>query len=100
VVVEAHDIFIRYHARAPARLTPFSRIDLDEINDIAGATMDTDQFDFETLGGLMFHLAGEIPNPGDTFLHGTLQFTVEEVENNRVVRVRMKCSETDADTPH
>ncbi len=77
-----------------------ARIDLDEINDIAGATMDTDQFDFETLGGLMFHLAGEIPNPGDTFRHGTLHFTVEEVENNRVVRVRMKCSETDTDTPH
>lgn len=77
-----------------------ARIDLDEINDIAGITMDTHQFDFETLGGLMFHLAGEIPNPGDTYQHDQLEFTVEEVENNRVVRVRMKCSETDADTPH
>jgi len=76
-----------------------ARIDLDEINDIANVRMDTEQFDFETLGGLMFHLAGEIPNPGDTFQHDQLEFTVEEVENNRVVRVRMKCAETDAGAP-
>ncbi len=76
-----------------------ARIDLDEINEIAGVTLDTDQFDFETLGGLMFHLAGEIPNPGDAFRQDKLEFTVEEVENNRVVRVRMKRSETDTDAP-
>jgi len=46
-----------------------------------------EEFDFETLGGLVFHLAGEIPSPGDELTHGRLQLRVESVEGNRIREV-------------
>ena len=64
-----------------------ARIDLDELNEIAGTHLQTDDFDFETLGGLIFHLAGEIPATGDSFRHHNLQINVERVENHRIVSV-------------
>ncbi len=62
-----------------------ARIDLDELNDVADARLPTDAFDFETLGGLIYHLAGEIPAEGDTFSYGNLTITVAVVENHRIV---------------
>ncbi len=44
-------------------------------------------FDFETLGGLIFHLTGEIPEPGTVAEYGPLTFRVEEVDNNRIKQV-------------
>lgn len=64
-----------------------ARIDLDELNEIAGTHLQTDDFDFETLGGLIFHLAGEIPATGDSFRHHNLQINVERVESHRIVSV-------------
>lgn len=61
-----------------------ARIDLDELNEIAGTNLQTEDFDFETLGGLVFHLAGEIPQAGDSFSHRNLTIDVEEVENQRI----------------
>jgi magnesium and cobalt exporter, CNNM family len=62
-----------------------ARIDLDELNEIAGAALPTDAFDFETLGGLIFHLAGEIPAEGDSFSYESLSIRVERVESHRIV---------------
>ena len=64
-----------------------AKIDLDELNDVAGADLDTASFDFETLGGLIFHLAGEIPKQGDAFSYRNLDMTVESVESHRIVDV-------------
>jgi CBS domain containing-hemolysin-like protein len=49
--------------------------------------METDGFDFETLGGLILHLAGEIPSAGDEVAYGRLTMTVEEMEENRIRQV-------------
>ncbi|MDX1584512.1 MAG: hemolysin family protein [Thermoanaerobaculia bacterium] len=66
-----------------------AKIDMDEMNDLIGTDIDTDAFDFETLGGLIFHLAGEIPDQGDEYEYGGLQLRVDNVENNRVLGVRV-----------
>lgn len=72
-----------------------AKIDLDELNEVAGANLDTENFDFETLGGLIFHLAGEIPKKGDRFQHEQLDITVERVENHRIVDVLVSVGETE-----
>ena len=64
-----------------------ARIDLDDLVEALGVDIDTEEFDFETLGGLVFHLAGEIPSPGDVFTHGRLQLRVESVEQHRIRHV-------------
>lgn len=77
-----------------------ARIDLDEMNDITGLDMETEEYDFETLGGLIFHLAGEIPDSGDSYEHEGLTLSVERIENNRVVSVRMTLPETEGGEEH
>lgn len=67
-----------------------AKIDLDELFQALELELDTEQFDFETLGGLIFHLAREIPNEGDAFEHGPLHLTVDETENNRILQVRLR----------
>ena len=61
-----------------------ARINLIDLNDALRISLDTDRYEFETLGGLIFHLAGDIPEPGYTTTHDQLNLRVEEVENNRI----------------
>ena len=72
-----------------------ARIDLDDLNKALGLETDTEQFDFETLGGLIFHLAREIPDVGDTFEHESMQLEVAGVENNRILEVKLRINKTD-----
>ena len=69
-----------------------ARIDLDDLSDLLELNLNTEEFDFETLGGLVFHLTGDIPSVGDTLDHQRLHMKVEAVENNRIrfVRVHLK----------
>ena len=64
-----------------------ARINLDELNEALGLELDTETFDFETLGGLVFHLTGEIPTVGTEVAHDFLQMRVETIESNRIGKV-------------
>lgn len=74
-----------------------ARIDLDELNEVAGTNLQTEDFDFETLGGLIFHLAGKIPSAGDSFDHGKLNIRVETVETHRIRSVIVTVNEDQVD---
>lgn len=76
-----------------------ARIDLDDLMDGLDLETDTEQFDFETLGGLIYHLAGEIPEVGDKFQHENMHLEVRQVENNRIMQVhlRLEAPENPAD---
>ena len=67
-----------------------ARIDLDDLNELLGTKIDTEQFDFETLGGLIFDLAREIPEEKDSFVHEGVVFEVSEVDNNRIGKVKVR----------
>ena len=66
-----------------------ARIDLDDLADALDVELDTAAYDFETLGGLVLDLAGEIPSPGDEFAQDRLHLRVVEMDENRVTRVRV-----------
>ena len=67
-----------------------ARIDLDEMNDILDLDLDTESFDFETLGGLIFHVTGAIPEEGTEAAFGPLHMTVESIESHRIGHVRVE----------
>lgn len=76
-----------YETVAPNVYRVDASLNLDDFLDDFDLDLDTDAFDFETLGGLFFHLTGEIPDEGDEATYGPLTLRVEEVENNRIKRV-------------
>lgn len=67
-----------------------ARINLDDINEIVGIELDTEIYDFETLGGLIFHVTGSIPEEGDDIEFDSLRMHVETVENHRIGQVRVE----------
>ena len=76
-----------------------ARIDLDDLNDLLDLDLDTESFNFETLGGLIFHLTGDIPSEGEKIDYGRLAMQVETVENNRIrhVHVQVEAQTEDED---
>ena len=67
-----------------------ARINLDDLNELLGTNLDTESFDFETLGGLIFHLTGAIPSVGTEVTYQGLHIRVETVENHRIGQVLVR----------
>ena len=61
-----------------------ARISLIDLNDSLNLGLQMADYEFDTLGGLIFQLAGDIPEPGFTTIHHLLELSVVEVENNRI----------------
>jgi putative hemolysin len=66
-----------------------AQIDLDDMADILGMELTTDRDEYETLGGLIYHLTERIPEPGEKARFRDLELTVAKVDNNRVKKVRV-----------
>ncbi|MEM1270288.1 MAG: transporter associated domain-containing protein, partial [Bacteroidota bacterium] len=79
-----------------------AKVDLDDLNTALEALyppevfppLETDTFDFETLGGLVFHLTETIPDAGATTSYGPLELTVESVQNHRIGDVLVRVAAT------
>jgi len=67
-------------------------IDLDDVLELVNAelaeenhlSIENESFDFETLGGLVFHLTEDIPNEGDELRYGPLKMKIQEVDKHRI----------------
>ena len=67
-----------------------AKIDLDDMEDVLGCELTSEDDDFETLGGLMYHLTERIPNVGERVYYHNVEFTIHSVLKNRVRKVRVK----------
>jgi CBS domain containing-hemolysin-like protein len=67
-----------------------ARLDLDDFFAALGIEIDTDMFAFETVGGLVFHLAGAVPDEGDEVTFDRLRLRVETLEANRIREVSVR----------
>lgn len=67
-----------------------AKIDLDDLDEILGTSISTSDDEFETLGGLIYHLTERIPNVGERVTYKELEMTVHSVKNNRVKKLRVK----------
>ena len=78
------------HAVEPGVYRAEARVDLDDLADAVGVDLDTAAFDFETLGGLILHLVGDIPEAGAEVDYERLRLGVVAVEDNRIGEVRVE----------
>jgi CBS domain containing-hemolysin-like protein len=62
-----------------------ARIHIEELNDILDLSLPDDMAD--TLGGLLYHVIGRVPRVGDRWVHDGVEFEVQSVERQRVMRV-------------
>lgn len=67
-----------------------AKIDLDDMEEVLGCEMTSEEDDFETLGGLIYHLTERIPNVGERVYYKGIEFTIHSVHNNRVRKLRIK----------
>ncbi|MDY6994622.1 MAG: hemolysin family protein [Pseudomonadota bacterium] len=72
-----------------------AKIDLDDMEEILECEITTPEDDFETLGGLVYHLTERIPNVGERVYYQGLELTVHSVQNNRVRKLRIKINHPD-----
>lgn len=73
-----------------------AKIDLDDMEEILELELTADDDDFETLGGLIYHLTERIPNVGERVYYKGLELTIHSVQNNRVRKLRVKLSNDDS----
>ena len=66
-----------------------AKMEVSDFNRAIGEDVVPTEDDYETLGGFIFSLAGEVPSPGQNFDHMGWHFTVKAVEGNRVMSVRV-----------
>jgi CBS domain containing-hemolysin-like protein len=68
------------------------RVNLADLEDAVKAPLPAEAptADFDTVGGLIFHLAGRVPRPGETVRAGAYEFTVERASERRLGRVRVR----------
>ncbi len=62
-----------------------ARVRVEELNEMLG--LDLPETPADTLGGLLYHEIGRVPRVGDRWRHGAIEFEVQAVERQRVVRV-------------
>lgn len=67
-----------------------AKIDLDDIEEILGVELTSDDDDYETLGGLVYHITERIPNVGEQIKFKSLILTVHTVKNNRVRKLKAR----------
>lgn len=76
-------------AQGPKTWKVQARIDLDDLAEKLDVELDTSEFDFETLGGLVFDQMGEVPEPGDEVSYERFDMEVLSVDENRITEVRV-----------
>lgn len=60
---------------------------LHDISDIIGVNMESEEFD--SVGGLMINELGRMPEQNEEVVIGNIRLIAEEVEKNRILKVRM-----------
>ena len=70
------------------------RLPIDEVNDLLGASLPMDEFD--TIGGLVLHLFGKMPERGESVRLDGYLFRIEAVRRTRILNIRIE-KQTKAD---
>ncbi len=70
-----------------------AQIDLDDMEEIIDLEITSEDDEFESLGGLIYHLKEDLPTVGERTTYKGLELTVQSVENNRIKKVRVKLLE-------
>jgi CBS domain containing-hemolysin-like protein len=67
-----------------------AKIDLDDMEEVLDLELTTTDDEYETLGGLIYHLTERLPAVGERVYYDQLELTVHSVENNRIRKLRVR----------
>ena len=70
-------------------------LELEVLNERLRIHLPTDG-DFSTVGGFAFHALGRLPEPGDSFRHDGIEFTIMKVVDHSIRRVLVDLQPADA----
>lgn len=76
-----------------------AKIDLDDMADILSLPLTTDEDEYETLGGLIYHVLERIPEEGESITFKGLKIKVDKMVNNRLSKVEVKIMDASDDSP-
>jgi CBS domain containing-hemolysin-like protein len=89
VVGEIHDeldeVQLLVHPLEDGAYRVDAKVDLDDLNAQLGVHLPADEYD--TLGGLLYALAGKIPVAGDRFEYEGVEFGISAVRGKRITQV-------------
>lgn len=77
------------YERAPGHYFVDTSISVYDLEEQLGESICEDKSDFDSLGGLLVHLAGQVPVIGETLLAGPYRVVVLDADERRVSRVEM-----------
>ena len=69
-------------------------VTISDLNDETG--LDLPEEEFETVGGLIYDLVGSLPEKGRSILYHQVTFVVEQVEGQRIVKIKLIAADTAA----
>ena len=69
----------------PGQIRVSARVSVEKVNDLLGLSLPEEEFD--TIGGLVFHMVGEVPRKDDRIEFDDCVLTVDAMEGKRISRV-------------
>lgn len=60
---------------------------IEDVNDMLGTKFESE--DFDSIGGYVIETFGKFPDKGDSIKSGNVKFIVEEIEKNRIEKLRI-----------
>jgi putative hemolysin len=60
---------------------------IEEVNEMIGTSFESE--DFDSIAGFIIGTVGRIPDKGEVVEHENVKFVVEDIENNRIKKVRI-----------
>ncbi len=76
-----------YHRIDEKTLLISGMMPVDDLNDLTGTTIPSE--DFDTVGGFVFHLFGELPVRGEEVSFNDYTFTVEKMSGARILKIKV-----------
>lgn len=78
-------------ARANGGWDADARVELADVSDAVGVSLQLDEEEVETLGGLVFSLAGRVPQRGEVISHPSgFSFEVAEADPRKIRKIRIR----------
>jgi gliding motility-associated protein GldE len=62
-------------------------VPIEELNELLNLKFDSEDSDFETIGGFVLNYIGSIPEKNFSFQFENYSFTIKEVKNNRIQKI-------------
>lgn len=87
---EYDDVVLEYEQLDDNTYLINGMLSIDEVNDIMHTELPEDELEFDTISGMVLSLSGKMPEVGDEVEFDGVQFRIEEVDDKRITKIRIK----------